>query len=143
MKEVPIFVGEDVMMKENLQRWYDFVENHDTQALSDMLADDVVFHSPVVHTPQEGKALTFMYLSAAGRALGNDNFKYVSEFFSEDGAVIEFNTEIDGIAIDGIDMISWNSDNKISEFKVMLRPLKAVNKVHALMAEMLQAGARK
>ena len=130
-------------MKENLQRWYDFVENHDTKALSDMLADDVVFHSPVVHTPQAGKALTFMYLAAAGNVFGNDSFKYVSEYFSENGAVIEFNTEIDGISIDGIDMISWNTDNKISEFKVMLRPLKAVHKVHEMMAAMLAENMKK
>lgn len=130
-------------MKENLQRWYDFFENHDTKALSDMLADDVVFHSPVVHTPQAGKALTFMYLSAAGNVLGNGGFRYVSEYFSENGAVIEFNTEIDGISIDGIDMITWNADNKISEFKVMLRPLKAVHKVHEMMAAMLDANTKK
>ena len=125
-------------MKDNLQRWYDFVENHDAGALSNMLADDVVFHSPVVHTPQEGKALTFMYLSAAGGVLANDSFKYVGEYLSDNGAVIEFNTEIDGITVDGIDMTTWNSDNKICEFKVMLRPLKAVHKIHEMMAEMLK-----
>lgn len=125
------------MSKENLQRWYDFVENHDQQALADMLADDVVFHSPVVHTPQEGKAITFAYLSAAGNVLGGDHFSYVDEWVSESGAVIEFVTEIDGIKIDGIDMITWNADGKIVEFKVMVRPLKAVNKVHEMMGLML------
>jgi len=130
-------------MKENLQRWYDFVENHDTKALGEILADDVVFHSPVVHTPQVGKALTFMYLSAAGGVLGNESFKYVSEYFSKNGAVIEFETELDGISIDGIDMITWNADNKISEFKVMLRPLKAVHKIHEMMAAMLAANTKK
>lgn len=127
------------MSKENLQRWYDFIEQHDEQALADMLADDVVFHSPVVHTPQEGKAITFAYLSAAGKVLGGDNFRYVNEFVSENGAVIEFMTEIDGIKIDGIDMITWNADDKITEFKVMVRPLKAVNKVHEMMGRMLEA----
>ena len=127
------------MSRENLQRWYDFVEKHDEQALADMLADDVVFHSPVVHTPQEGKAITFAYLSAAGKVLGGDSFRYVNEFVSENGAVIEFMTEIDGIKIDGIDMITWNVDDKITEFKVMVRPLKAVNKVHEMMGRMLEA----
>lgn len=126
------------MSKENLKRWYDFVEQHDEKALSDMLADDVVFHSPVVHTPQEGKFITFAYLSAAGKVLGGDDFTYVGEWVSDNGAVLEFNTEIDGIKIDGIDMITWNSDGKITEFKVMVRPLKAVNKVHAMMGEMLE-----
>ena len=112
------------MSKVNLQKWYDFVTTHDTQALSDMLADNVVFHSPVVHTPQEGKAITFLYLSAAGKVLSGDDFAYVGEYLSENGAVIEFNTVIDGIRIDGIDMITWNDVGKITEFKVMLRPLK-------------------
>lgn len=126
------------MSKENLQRWYDFMEQHDEAALSDMLADDVVFHSPVVHTPQEGKAITFAYLAAAGKVLGGDDFRYVNEFLSDQGAVIEFVTEIDGIKIDGIDMITWNDAGKIIEFKVMVRPLKAVNKVHEMMGLMLE-----
>ena len=125
------------LSKENLQRWYDFVEKHDQEALYNMLADDVVFHSPVVHTPQEGKEITFAYLSTAGRVLGGDNFEYVGEYLSDNGAVIEFVTVIDGIQIDGIDMITWNSKGQIVEFKVMLRPLQAVKKVHEMMAGML------
>lgn len=125
------------MSRENLQKWYDFIEQHDEKALADILADDVVFHSPVVHTPQEGKAITFAYLSAAGKVLGGDHFSYVGEWVSETGAVLEFQTEIDGIKIDGIDMITWNEDGKILEFKVMVRPLKAVNKVHEMMRLML------
>lgn len=132
------------MSKENLQKWYDLVENHDDKVLSDLIADDAVFHSPVVHTPQEGKALTYMYLSAANHVLANENFHYVDEFLSATGAVIEFNTTIDGIKIDGIDMITFNDEGKISEFRVMLRPLKAVNKVHEMMANMLsQVTAKK
>ena len=131
------------MSKENLQQWYNLVENHDAKALSDLIADDAVFHSPIVHTPQQGKALTFMYLSAAVQVLGNDSFRYVSEFLSESGAVIEFKTVIDGIEINGIDMISFNEDGKICDFKVMLRPLKAVNKVHGMMHEMLNQMAAK
>lgn len=127
------------MSKDNLQRWYDFMKDHNEQALADMLAEDVVFHSPVVHTPQVGKPITFAYLAAAGKVLGGDHFKYVNEFVSDSGAVIEFNTEIDGIKIDGIDMITWNADGQITEFKVMVRPLKAVNKVHEMMGLMLEA----
>jgi len=125
------------MSKDNLQKWYDLIEKHDPQALSDLIADDAVFHSPIVHTPQEGKALTYMYLSAAANVLGNDTFHYVNEFLSDTGAVIEFKTVIDDVEIDGIDMITFNDDGKISEFKVMLRPLKAVNKVHGMMQSML------
>ncbi len=125
-------------MRQNLRAWYDFVAEENEKALSDMLADEVVFHSPVVHTPQVGKAITFMYLSAAGKVLGNDDFRYVGEYLCENGAVLEFNTQIDGIQIDGIDMITWNDDGKITEFKVMVRPLKAVNKLHEMMFQMLQ-----
>lgn len=126
------------MSKENIKKWYDLVENHDTQKLGDLLADDVVFHSPVVHTPQEGKAITFMYLSAAFNVIVNDSFEYVNEFLSTEGAVLEFNTVLDGITIDGIDMITFNDEGKISEFKVMVRPLKAVNKLHEMMRAMLE-----
>ena len=123
--------------KANLTRWYDFVKAKDPAALDALLAEDVVFHSPVVHTPQRGKVITSLYLGAAANVLGGDNFRYVGEYLSENGAVIEFNTVIDGIEIDGIDMITWNADGQIIEFKVMLRPLKAVNKVHEMMAAML------
>ncbi len=127
------------MSRENLERWYHFVEKHDKQALSDMLHDDCVFHSPILHTPQEGKALTYMYLSAAGEVLaGEGHFSYVGEWFSDTGAVIEFNTVIDGVKIDGIDMITWDEDGKITDFKVMLRPKKAIDKVGEMMLAMLQ-----
>jgi len=131
------------MSKKNLQQWYDLVENHDREKLNDLIADDAVFHSPIVHTPQEGKALTLMYLSAAMKVLGGENFEYVGEYFSDTGAVIEFKTVIDGIEIDGIDMITFNDAGKICDFKVMLRPLKAVNKVHSMMLAMLNEMAGK
>ncbi len=125
------------MSKTGLKAWYDLVEHHDGQKLSDLIADNVVFHSPVVHRPQEGKALTFMYLSAAVQVLGNDSFRYTGEYISETGAVLEFKTTIDGVEINGIDMITFAADGKICDFKVMIRPLKAVNKVHELMKAML------
>lgn len=125
----------------NLQRWIDFIEkgDHAPAGLQDILADDVVFQSPVVHTPQRGKAITTAYLSAAGNVLGGESFKYVREFDCGDRAVLEFTSEIDGIIINGVDMIEWDAEGKISDFKVMVRPLKAIQKVHALMAQMLEA----
>jgi hypothetical protein len=137
---VPFFIGwsKVLMSKENLQQWYDLVENHDPKALSDLIADDATFHSPIVHTPQEGKALTYMYLSAAVNVLANDTFHYASEYLNENGAVIEFKTVIDGIEVNGVDMITFNDEGKISDFKVMLRPLKAVNLVHGMMHKMLE-----
>ncbi|MEM7327180.1 MAG: nuclear transport factor 2 family protein [Pseudomonadota bacterium] len=122
----------------NLQGWFDYMMGgHSKSLLLEMLHDDVVFRSPVVHTPQEGKAITFAYLSAAGNTLGNGTFKYTKVFDCGDKAVLEFETEMDGIQVNGIDMIEWDSDGKITDFKVMVRPLKAIQTVHAAMGKML------
>ena len=113
----------------------------DPQALRDLLADDAVFHSPVVHTPQEGRDKVFAYLHAASHALGGDDFRYLREIVDGDQAVLEFQSELDGIQINGVDIIRWNGEGKIEDFKVMVRPLKAINKVWEKMAAMLAAQA--
>ena len=125
-----------------LERWYAYAASHDVTQLAALLADDCIFHSPVVHTPQRGKALTHAYLSAALEGLGNDAFRYTREFTSDRGAVLEFETELDGIRINGVDIIEWDTSGKISDFKVMVRPLKAINLLHALMAAQLEAMKR-
>lgn len=129
----------------NLQRWFDWMSHgHSPGALSDLLADEVVFKSPVVHTPQEGKFITMGYLLAAGETLGNDSFRYTRVFDCGDRAGLEFETEMDGILVNGVDMIEWNTEGQITDFKVMVRPLKAMNVVHAAMGAMLakmKAGA--
>ncbi|NQY14007.1 MAG: nuclear transport factor 2 family protein [Henriciella sp.] len=123
----------------NLQAWFDYMMGgHDKGRLLELLHDDVVFRSPVVHTPQEGKAITFAYLSAAGGTLGNDSFKYTKVFDCGDKAVLEFESEMDGIHINGIDMIEWDENGQIVDFKVMVRPLKAIQTVHAAMGKMLE-----
>ena len=124
-----------------LETWHDIVRTRDANGLGDLLADYVVFYSPVVHTPQIGKAIATMYLMAALDVFGNESFRYVREVVGESDAVLEFETEIDGIIVNGVDMIRWNDDGKIIEFKVMLRPLKAVNIIHAKMGEMLNSAA--
>ncbi len=124
-----------------LRDWHQVVQSRDVVTLDRLLADDVVFHSPVVHTPQLGKAITSQYLKAAMLVLGGPGFQYVREVWSETDAVLEFVTEIDGITINGIDMIRWNNEAKIIDFKVMVRPLKAVNLLHQKMAEMLKRAA--
>lgn len=126
------------MTQTNLQRWHAAAEARDMKAVRDMLHDDAVFSSPVVHTPQRGKALTHGYLAAAFQVLGNESFEYVREFDCGDRAVLEFVAEIDGIQINGVDMIEWDEDGLITDFKVMVRPLKAIQKLHAMMAEMLE-----
>jgi ketosteroid isomerase-like protein len=123
-----------------LARWHDLVRRRDAEGLDDLLADDVVFHSPVVHTPQRGRQITQRYLAAAFQVLSSPGFRYVREVVGERDAVLEFVVEIDGITVNGVDMIKWNGEGRIVEFKVMLRPLKAINIVQQKMAETLAKG---
>lgn len=111
----------------------------DAAALSALLAEDAVFHSPVVHTPQAGKAKVMLYLLSAAKVLGNDSFRYVREMVDGNDACLEFTAEIDGIHVNGIDLIRFNDDGTIQDFKVMVRPMKAMNKLWEMMAAQLQA----
>jgi ketosteroid isomerase-like protein len=126
------------MIENTIEAWHKLVASRDAAGLDNILADHVVFHSPVVHTPQEGKPITTLYLTAALHVLNNDSFKYLREVISGNTAVLEFTTVIEGITINGVDMINWGADGRITDFKVMIRPLKAVNLVHRMMGEMLQ-----
>ena len=119
--------------------WHQLVKERNVRGLDALLADEAVFLSPVVHTPQVGKAITKAYLAAAFQVFFNPSFRYVRELSSDRDAVLEFEVEIDGIIVNGVDMIKWNEEGKITEFKVMLRPLKAVQLIHQRMAAMLQA----
>jgi hypothetical protein len=119
-------------------RWHKIVKARDASELPALLSDHVIFYSPVVHTPQIGKAITTKYLTAALQVFLNDTFRYVREIVSERDAVLEFETEIDGIVVNGVDMIKWNDVGEIIEFKVMIRPLKAINLIHQKMGEMLR-----
>ena len=125
-------------MIDTLERWHAVVQSRDPQALAALLADDVVFHSPVVHTPQRGKAITLRYLMGAMHVLNSAHFRYLRQIAGARVAVLEFVTEIDGIEVNGVDLIRWGDDGRITDFKVMVRPLKAINAVHQKMAEMLQ-----
>lgn len=127
------------MTPDTIVRWHRLVNERDVAGLDTLLADDAVFHSPVVHTPQVGKAVTRAYLAAALAVFVNDSFRYRRELYGEYDAMLEFELELDGIAINGVDMIRWNAQGRITEFKVMLRPLKAVTLIHEKMAAMLQA----
>ncbi|MBP6379765.1 MAG: nuclear transport factor 2 family protein [Sphingorhabdus sp.] len=117
--------------------WHRVALSKDVAEIENILHDDCVFESPVVHTPQVGKAITSQYLAAAGHTLGNDTFRYVGEWHRENSSILEFTAEIDGIKINGIDMISCDDEGLITHFKVMVRPLKAVNMLHQKMGEML------
>ena len=127
------------MTEGTVAAWHRLVANRDVRGLEAILADDAVFHSPIVHTPQVGKAITQRYLTAAFGVFFNETFRYVREVAGERDAVLEFRVEIEGISVNGVDMIQWDGDGKIVEFKVMIRPLKAINLIHQKMAAMLQA----
>ena len=123
-----------------LESWHRMVRSRDPSGLDALLADDVVFHSPVVHSPQQGKKLTAWYLAAAFRVFFNTNFRYVREIVGATDAMLEFETEIDGVLVNGVDIIRWNETGRIVDFKVMLRPLKAINLIQQRMAAMLESG---
>ena len=125
------------MPSDPIANWHRIAANRDVQGLGQLLADDAVFYSPVVHTPQAGKRITQKYLAAAFQVFFNESFRYVRELRGARDAVLEFQVELDGISVNGVDMIKWNDAGKITEFKVMLRPLKAVNLIHQKMAQML------
>jgi len=129
-----------ISTQEAVDRWHHVARNGSKpDELATIMRDDAVFHSPVVHTPQKGKPIVVAYLTAAGATLGNASFRYVNEVVGEKSAVLEFETEMEGVHINGIDMITFDEDGLISEFKVMVRPLKAINKVWEMMAAQLEA----
>lgn len=127
------------MQPSALRRWHQLVKDRNPAGLDSLLAEEVVFYSPVVHTPQRGKPVTVRYLTAAFQVFFDKSFRYVREMRDERGAVLEFQVEIDGISVNGVDMLTWDGNDKIVEFKVMIRPLKAINLIHQRMAAMLQA----
>jgi len=134
-----------------VEKWHDIMKNpgsNISEKLDELLDDDVVFYSPVVFTPQKGKEITKLYLAAAGGVFSSDKdkqesqpkeskFRYIKEIVQDNYACLEFETEINGIYVNGIDLITWNEDNKITEFKVLVRPLQAVNTLHQMMGKML------
>ena len=121
-----------------IQRWIGVIENGCADELEQLLAEDAVFYSPAVFTPQEGRAKTAAYLRAAAKLFGGSDFRYVGQWYGEHSAILEFTTDIDGIHVNGVDMIAWNDDDKIVSFKVMMRPFKALQTVIPKMAELLQ-----
>lgn len=127
------------MTTDTLQTWHQIVRTRDLAALASLIADEAVFFSPVVHTPQAGKAVTLQYLGAAFEVFFNPSFRYVRELTGARDAALEFEVEIDGVSVNGVDMIKWNDEGKIVEFKVLIRPLKAINLIHQKMAALLQA----
>ena len=140
------------MIEDTIARWHEHLRGRLPGGLDEILADDVVFYSPIVHTPQRGKDVTKLYLNAAGATLGGDDapkpsggspsdgggFRYVKEVLAHPYAVLEFETTMEGLYVNGVDIITCNDEDRIAEFRVMIRPLKAIQLVHAQMARMLE-----
>ncbi len=121
-----------------LDRWHEFVASQDLEQLHALIDPDAWFESPVVHTPQHGREMVVQYLAAAAQLLGGPAFRYTGEWTNRTGAVLEFETEIGGIAINGVDLITFTPDGqRIARFKVMIRPLQAIQLIHRLMGEAL------
>lgn len=129
------------MTEHVLETWHRLVRDQGPSGLHALLAEDAVFHSPVAHSPQRGKSLVAAYLGAAFSVFFNPTFRYVREIAGQSDAMLEFDTEVDGVLVNGVDLIKWNDAGQIVEFKVMLRPLKAINVIHQRMATLLQSGA--
>ena len=125
--------------KDLIQKWHEVLKNDDQGLLENLIADDAIFSSPVVFTPMEGKEITLMYLSAAGQSFNMEKFKYTKEIHDGMNSVLEFETYIDDISVNGVDIIEWNEEGKIVNFKVMIRPFKAVQKVQQKMVEALES----
>jgi hypothetical protein len=121
-----------------LQKWHEVVRSRNPALLNQMLAEDAVFHSPILFRPQQGRDLVALYLTGALHVIANPSFHYVREVAEGNDAVLEFETEIGGVHVNGVDLITWNDQGLITDFKVMIRPLKAVNVVHQRMAELLE-----
>tara|TARA_A100000164_G_scaffold159935_1_gene141821 strand:- start:79 stop:474 length:396 start_codon:yes stop_codon:yes gene_type:complete len=127
------------LAKDLIHKWHEVVGSDDLNLLDKIIAEDAVFSSPVVFTPMEGKEITMMYLHAAGDSFNMEKFKYTKEIHDGMNSVLEFETYIDDISVNGVDMIEWNEDGKITNFKVMIRPFKAVQKVQEKMVEALKS----
>jgi SnoaL-like domain len=127
------------MASDALDTWHRLVRTQDPSGLNALLAEDAVFYSPVVHTVQRGRKLAAWYLGAAFQVFFNPTFRYVREIVGPSDAMLEFETEIDGVLVNGVDLIKWNHAGQIVEFKVMLRPLKAINVIHERMAATLKS----
>jgi hypothetical protein len=123
-----------------IERWHQFIDGgHDPAVLDALLHDDAVFYSPAIFTPQEGRQKTAGYLLAAAKMFGDTDFHYVEQWVGDRSAVLEFEATVDGVYVDGVDLIRWDDDDRIVSFKVMMRPFKGLQAIMPRMAELLSS----
>ena len=130
-------------MENPINKWHEVVTTQNQDLLKSILAENVTFYSPVVFTAQKGKSLTLLYLMAAAQIFNNKSFSYTKEIINKNHATLEFELNINGIEINGIDLITWNEEGMIIEFKVFIRPLQGVNVIHKMMQQMLENFSKK
>lgn len=128
------------MIDDVIARWHRYMDGELPGGLDELLADDVVFYSPVVFTPQRGKEITALYLAGASQVLGGNSFRYTKEVLAGDTAVLEFETSIEGRYVNGVDIVTSDDSGRIVEFRVMIRPLQAIQAVHEQMGRQLAGG---
>jgi len=143
------------MIEQFIEKWHKYLKGQLPGGLDEILDENVTFYSPVVYTPQEGREITKLYLSAAAGSLGGDpdedaassaaddgagpgSFRYTKQIAAGNQAVLEFESKIDGKYINGVDIIECNDEGKVIEFRVMIRPVQSVNMIHKQMASMLK-----
>ena len=124
--------------KNFLDKWYQVYRSDEPELLEEILDESVIFSSPVVFKPIEGKEITKLYLMGAGITFNMDKFIYVREVVDGLDSILEFETYIDDILVNGVDMIRWNAEGKIIDFKVMVRPLQAIGALQKKMSEALE-----
>jgi hypothetical protein len=121
--------------------WHEAVLKNDLTSFEALVTDDAIFESPALHSPQVGKAMVSMYLRGALLVLNNGSFRYVEEWISERSAVLEFEAIVDGLRVNGVDIIRWNDEERVTSFKVMVRPYKGLTALMAAMKKLLEAQA--
>ena len=140
------------MIEKTIENWHRYIRGEFPGGLDELLAEDVVFYSPIVFSPQKGKELTKLYLNAAGATIGDgggdaktseeklpSKFHYSKQTLTGNHAILEFETELRGKYVNGVDIITCNDEGRIVEFRVMIRPLQAIQTIHAQMARMLES----
>jgi SnoaL-like domain len=120
---------------EGLAKWHKFVSEKDTQSLSEALADDVLFRSPAIWKPKDGKASAMLYLSSAARVLAD--FTYHRQFVGDNAVVLEFSARVGQLNVKGVDIIQFNAEGQIVDFEVMVRPANGLQALAAGMAQQL------
>jgi hypothetical protein len=122
-------------LPDGLARWHRFVSEKDMQALAEALADDVLFRSPFLWKPKEGKATAILYLSSAARVL--EDFSYHRQFVGDNAVVLEFSAHVGPLSVKGVDIIQFNEAGQIVDFEVMVRPANGLQALGAAMAQQL------